>query len=114
MQQHAILSRRNVEPKEKTDFRPEDPSGTSPFAQLRRLSHVLSQNVAPVEDYADMDDALSAYREYLYRKVFSGTTHEDFLKLDESEPQRIDWLLAVAQIDAENYRAQRAPEKRNR
>lgn len=114
MLQHALLSRRNVGSKEKTDFRPEHPDGDSPFAQLRRLSHVLDEKIAPADDYTDMDDALSAYREYLYRKVFSGTTHDEYIALDKQDPKRIDWLLAVAAVDAEHYRAQRTSEKRTR
>lgn len=104
MRQEQITSRRNVKADRKTDFRPDDPSGESPFAQLRRLSHVLTQVSAPADDFEGMDEAIDAWREYLYRKVFSGTTHDDFVALDEEDPQRIDWLLAVAAADAEVFR----------
>ena len=113
MRSDQILSRRNVGPKEKTDFRPDNPDGNSPFAQLRRLSHVLDQNSAPAEDFNDMDDALNAWREYTYRKVFSGTTHDEFMKLDQDDPQRLDWLLAVAAIDAEHFKSSKEKEKSN-
>ena len=105
MKNFQILSRRNVGDKEKVDFRPDHPSGDSPFAQLRRLSRVLAQETAHVEDFTGMDEALSAWREYLYRKVFSGTTHNDFVALNEENPQLIDWLIAVATIDADAFRS---------
>jgi hypothetical protein len=103
MKSFQLLSRRNSA-EGKTDFRPEDPNGSSPFAQLRRLSAVLEQPSPPADDYTNMDDALDAYREYLYRKIFSGTTHDEFEALDNKDPQRLDWLLAVATVDAEHFR----------
>lgn len=97
-----ILSRRNVE--EKTDFSPADPAGMSPFAQLRRLSAALKDPVAPIGNLGGMDDALDAYREHLYRKIYTGTSHDEFVALNEIDPQRIDWLIAVADTDAEHFR----------
>src|ERR1035437_2335191 len=102
MKSFQLLSRRNSEAK--TDFRPADPQGDSPFAQLRRLLPALVQDAVSAGDYTDFDQALDAYREYLYRKVFSGTTHEQFVELDASDPRRIDWLLAVASVDADHFR----------
>ena len=102
---YDLLSRRNVDDEVKTDFGPDHPEGTSPFAQLRRLRRVLASSTMPADNYSGMDEALSAYREHIYRKVYSGTTHDEFVKLDQEDPQRIDWLLAVSVVDTEHYAA---------
>ena len=103
MHSYQILSRRRS--KGKVDFRPDDPDGKSPYAQLRHFARLLEGvDPLPLEDPADLDDALDAYREFLYRKIFGGTTHDDFLALDSEDPQRIDWLLAVAAKDTEHFR----------
>ena len=88
------------------DFRPSaDPK--SPFAQLRRLETHLQATIPPKDDLADCPDALNYLREYTYRKVFTGTTHEQFVALDQSDPAAIDWLLAVHQIESSNFRSNR-------
>ena len=85
------------------DFRPSlDPK--SPFAQLRRLSAHLQADVPPKDELADCPDALNYLREYTYRKVFTGTTHEEFVALDESDPAAVDWLIAVHQVESANFR----------
>lgn len=104
-QSWQILSRRNS--KSKVDFKPDDPSGDSPFAQLRRLQRVLTAGVIPEDDFQNMDEAIDSWREFTYRKVFSGTTHEEFVALDSTEPERIDWLLAVASVDNEVWQSKR-------
>jgi hypothetical protein len=110
MKNYQLFSRRDTP--RKTDFRPADPAGMSPFAQLRRLQHVLTQDVIPAEDYTDMPDAIEAYREYIYRKVFTGTSHEQFKATEKDNPEIIDWLIAVASVDQEVFRATRNNEKR--
>lgn len=114
MNQTQLLSRRNVDEEEKVDARPDDPAGDSPFAQLRRLFRALSANVAEADDFIDMDEALDAFREFWYRKLF-GATHEEFVTLNETNPRRIDWLLYVSEVDRENYnRNKSGSEKRTR
>ncbi len=102
MKSFQLTSRRST--LAKVDFRPAT-DAESPFAELRRFSRVLAEESAGPDDLADIAHALDAYREYLYRKIFTGTTHDDFVRLDESDPQRIDWLLAVASVDADHFRA---------
>ena len=87
------------------DFRPDDPAGSSPFAQLRRLSAWLKKDVPPADDISDCDEALNYLREYSYRKLFPGTSHPDFVQLDKDSPSAIDWLLAVHETESERYRA---------
>ena len=107
MQSHIIFSRRNVGPDEKTDFRPDDPVGKSPFAQLRRLLSYLKTDLSGADDITDCDEGLQYLREYQYRKIFGGTSHDDFVKLDSDDPQAIDWLLAVHHVESSNFQAKR-------
>lgn len=106
MLRRQLFSRRDSE--EKVDFRP-DADPKSPFAQLRRLEVYLERKNADADDLTDCTDALNAYREYLYRKVFTGTTHEQFLAED---PEVVDWLLAISEIDAIHFQQRRSNEKR--
>jgi hypothetical protein len=102
---HAqLLSRRPVA--DKVDFRIDlDPE--SPYAQLRRLEVYLDErNVGP-DDLSDCPEALNYWREYQYRKLFTGTTHEEFIALDESDPKAIDWLCAIHEIVAERFQQRR-------
>ena len=101
MKNFQIFSRRTGA----VDFRPDDPAGDSPYAQLRRLSTYLQTHIAPVEDITDCDDALFYYREYCYRKLFTGTSHEEFIKLDEASPDAVDWLIAVHNTESDIFRA---------
>ena len=72
---HSQLFSRRPTP-QKVDFRPDvDPA--SPFVQLRRLAAHLTQNEPKPDDLSDCPDALNYLREYTYRKVFTGTTHEE-------------------------------------
>jgi len=88
------------------DFRPSlEPD--SPFAQLRRLEAHLQAPVPPADDLADCPDALNYLREYTYRKVFTGTTHEEFVALDQTDPAAIDWLIAVHQVESANFRSRK-------
>jgi len=102
----ALFSRRS---NAAVDFRPDDPRGDSPFAQLGRLSAYLQG--APIGDDAitECGPALDYLREYTYRKVFTGTSHEEYLALDKSDPDVIDWLVAVhgAETDAFQSRKNR-------
>ena len=95
----ALFSRRS---EATVDFRPADPAGDSPFAQLLRLSAYLKGATIGNDSIANCGPALDYLREYTYRKVFTGTTHEQFVALDESDPAAIDWLIAVhgAETDA--------------
>lgn len=102
MKSFQLTSRRQTSAK--VDFRP-DADEESPFAELRRFSRVLSIDSAPPEDIIGVSSALDAYREYLYRKIFTGTSHDDFMRLDAEDPGRIDWLIAVAGVDAEHFRS---------
>ena len=102
MKSFQLTSRRSTSAK--VDFRPAA-DAASPFAELRRLSRALSDESPGPDDLDDLSDALDAYREYLYRKIFTGTSHDDFMRLDKSDPKRIDWLLAVASVDAEHFRS---------
>jgi len=89
------------------DFRPQGPDG--PAAQLRRLKMLLSADVPPPGEIEDCDEALAYFREYTYRKIFPGTTHEQFVATDATDEGReaIDWLCAVGEIEGEHYRSQR-------
>jgi hypothetical protein len=112
MNHQQIFSRRDVE--RKVDFRPDNPDGDSPYAQLRRLSVYMASNVASADNITDCPDALDALREYVYRKTFTGTTHEQFLETDATDPEAIDWLLSVASIEAESYRSKTDSRKQSR
>ena len=103
MQNHQLFSRRTGA----VDFRPDDPGGKSPFAQLRRLSAHLKISVAQPEDITDCDDALYYYRYYCFRKLFTNTTHDEFVRLDKVSPEVIDWSLAVHSVASEAYQTQK-------
>lgn len=102
MKSFQLLSRRHSTAK--VDFHPDNPRGKSPWAQLCRLSDALKATIAPSDDYEEMDDALDAYREYLFRKIFTSTTHQEFL---DTPAETVDWLIAVAAIDSEHFRNNR-------
>lgn len=89
------------------DFRP-DMTELSPHAQIRRLSHLLAADVAPAEDITDCPEALSFLREFVYRKTFTGCTHEQYLETDKHHPEAIDWLLAVADVENERFAAKKS------
>lgn len=100
MKNFQLFSRRNTE--RKVDFRPDaDPS--SPFAQLRRLVAHLGQDDAGADDISDCTEALNYLREYTYRKVFTGTSHQDFVSLDAEAPEVIDWLIAIHEAETANF-----------
>ena len=102
MKSFQMLSRRRSP--DKVDFSPADPGGSSPFAQLRRLAAFLKQESAPLDDFEGMDESMNAYREYLFRKIFTSTTHQEFL---DTPAETVDWLIAVAAIDSEHFRNNR-------
>jgi hypothetical protein len=102
MRHFQLFSRRDTE--SKVDFRPDvDPD--SPFAQLRRLAVHLSNTDASASDITDCNDALNYLREYTYRKIFTGTSHEDFVRLDKSSPEVIDWLIAVHETESAHFQS---------
>lgn len=104
-----IFSRRDTD--RKVDFSPSLES-LSPSDQARRLSNYLSTDRPHVftdENITDCPDALDAMREYQYRKIFGGTSHTEYLALDESDPQHIDWMIRVHEIASEH-----APSRRNK
>ncbi len=107
MHLHALFSRRNVESEQKTDFRPDDPRGSSPFAQLRRLSAYRLADVAGADDIPDCPEAIEYLREYTYRKIFTGTSHEEYLHTDRTAPQAIDWLIATHEVESANFKSQK-------
>jgi|ERR1035437_80321 hypothetical protein len=97
---HDQLSSRR--PDAPVDFRP-DVDAESPYCQLRRLSSYLLSDSAGPDDITDCGPALDYWREYTYRKVFSGTSHEEFLELDATDPAAIDWLLAIHGTASQNH-----------
>lgn len=101
MDNFHLFSRRNAD--KKVDFRPEPVLG-SPSYQLRRLAWYYGQDISG-DDIEDCPDALRYLREYVYRKTFTGTTHEQFLETDKNDPEAIDWLLAVASVESSNFRS---------
>jgi len=88
------------------DFRP-DVRPESASAQLRRLSQHLRTDVPPADDIIDCPEALAALREYTYRKIFTQTSHEDFVRLDSTSPEVIDWLIAVHEVASDAHRQRR-------
>jgi len=105
MENSSLFSRRG-HARRKVDFRP-DADPKSPFAQLRRLSVYLQESVPPQDDITDCPDALDALREYSYRKIFTGTSHEDFVRLDQTDPEAIDWLVAIHEAETSAHNARR-------
>lgn len=101
----ALFSRRSKAP---VDFRPADPAGESPFAQLGRLSVYLRGAPIGEPPIDDCGPALDYLREYTYRKVFTNTTHEQFVALDESDPTAIDWLIAVHGAESEAFQSRKS------
>ena len=104
MKNFQLFSRRDTE--RKVDFRP-DVDVASPFAQLRRLAVHMSQADATASDITDCPDALNYLREYTYRKVFTGTSHQDFVSLDREDPEAIDWLIAVHEAETANFQSRK-------
>ena len=86
MKHYQLFSRRSTQ--DKVDFRP-DAAPESPFMQMRRLQVHLEQTSPQADDIEDCTIALDYLREYTYRKIFTGTTHEQFAALDASAPSRI-------------------------
>ena len=104
MKHYQLFSRRATNGK--VDFRPDaDPS--SPFIQLRRLAAHLGLIDAKPEDITDCSDALDYLREYTYRKVFTGTSHEDFVRLDAESPEVIDWLIAIHEVESAHFQSRK-------
>jgi hypothetical protein len=91
------------------DFRP-DADAKSPHSQLRRLMSLLQDRFSSGEDLED--EALRHYQEYLYRKIFTGTSHDEYLQLLETDPAHIEWAIAVHETEAEHFRNQRRQEGR--
>lgn len=99
MKPYQILSRRRSE--SKVNFAPDDPRGNSPFAQLRRFAALLEQQSVPAEDFEGMDEVLEVYQEFLYRKIFTGVSHDEYLATPSNVVQ---WLIAVSVVDTEVFR----------
>jgi hypothetical protein len=70
------------------------------------MTHLGQQN-AEANDITDCSDALNYLREYTYRKIFTGTSHDDFVRLDEETPEAIDWLIAVHSVESDNFQHNR-------
>jgi hypothetical protein len=95
------------------DFRP-DSDPNSPFAQLRRLTAHLQAQIPPADDITDCSDALNYLREYTYRKIFTGTSHQEYVQLDSECPEAIDWLIAVHQVESQAFRNTQLRTKENK
>lgn len=104
MNYRQIFSRRPAA--EKVDFRP-DTDARSPFAQVCRLEVYLDHRDIGADDITDCPDALNAFREYTYRKIFTNTTHAEFVTLDRTEPKVIDWLIAVHEVASAHFQPRR-------
>ena len=99
MKASQILSRRT---QREVDFRP-DTEPNSPDAQLRRLASLLKESyIGPNNDLDD--EALEHWREYLYRKIFTGTSHDEYLAINKTDPAHIDWQISIHEVEAENFR----------
>ena len=105
MNKATLFSRR---PGATVDFGP-DVAPDSPHVQLRRLSAYLRADNALAAKIEDCPEALEYAREYAYRKIFTGTSHEDFIATDRVSPDAIDWLIAVHEVETAAHL-----EKRNR
>ena len=103
MEKFKLFSRRTDAT---VDFRPDEDRG-SPSKQLRRLLTYLTTNIAEADDITDCPDALNYLREYTYRKIFTGTSHKEFVELDSKDPAAIDWLIAVHETESSNFRRQK-------
>ena len=104
MTDYSILFSRRATDR-KVDFRPDMAPG-SPDDQARRLSRYLDPNSTHVftdDDITDCPQALDALREYQYRKIHTNTSHADFVALDESDPQHIDWAIHIHEISTEMF-----------
>lgn len=99
-----LFSRRATD--QKVDFAP-SMEPLSPSDQARRLSVYLASDKPHIidadHDITDCPEALDGLREYSYRKLFGGTSHDDFLALDKSDPQHIDWMLRIHEIVTETF-----------
>lgn len=101
MDKHKLFSRRVGAG---ADFRPDDPGGMSPFAQLRRLSAYLRSDTAGADEITDCPEALDALREYTYRKIHGGTSHEDYLALPDAH---VDWTIAIHEVESANFQSRK-------
>ena len=88
------------------DFRPDVAEG-SPHVQLRRLNAYLKADNVLADAIEDCPEALDYLREYTYRKIFTGTSHEDFIATDKTAPYAIDWLIAVHEAETAIFQAKR-------
>lgn len=108
MNNSTLFSRRQSD--QKVDFAPSTELG-SPSDQARRLSAYLAQDKPHIinadENITDCPDALDALREYSYRKLFTGTSHAEFLALDETDPEHIDWQLRIHEVVSETFNNKR-------
>ena len=101
MQNSQLFSRRNTD--RKVDFRL-DPDTNSPSSQLRRLRYFMEQpNPTDADDISNCQDALDALREFSYRKIFTGTSHNEYKALEASDPKHIDWQIAVHEAESERF-----------
>lgn len=108
MNNSILFSRRPTS--QKVDFAPST-EALSPSEQSRRLSVYLASDKPHVidanQDITDCPQALDALREYSYRKLFTGTSHADFVELDERDPQHVDWMLKIHEIVTETFNSRR-------
>ena len=105
MKNYQLFSRRDTE--RKVDFRP-DVDEASPFMQMRRLAAYMARVDPEAADITDCPDALNYLREYTYRKIFTGTSHWDYIQVEQDDPQAIDWLIAIHETETANFYQRKA------
>ena len=106
MQLHQLFSRRN-DPR-RVDFRPDSLEPSTPASQLRRLRRYLSDDHSlDADELTGCDDAIAALEEYSYRKIFTGTSHAEYLDLRKNCPEHIDWQIAVHEHETDRFRSQK-------
>ena len=108
METYQILSRRSGR---KVSFAPDKTPG-SPDTELRRLSALRRDNYIGPEELDDCETAVKYLREFAYRKIFTGCSHEQFLETDKNDPDAVDWLIAVAAVDTAAYQYDKRKETR--
>ena len=103
MLKSQLFSRR---PDAAVDFRPEV-DVKSPSTQARRLSAYLEQEIPQAEDIEDCTEALDAYLEFSYRKIFTGTSHYEYLEILHDDPEHVLWTIKIHELDTASFAASR-------
>ena len=101
MQLHTLFSRRKAA---RLDFRPDERGAGSPYSQLRRLRSYMAGDNLTGDDLTGCDDAVEALVEYSYRKIFTGTSHAEYLDLKKNCPEHIEWIVAIHEMESDRFR----------